>query len=682
METSLITIEDMDYLVSQSSDNMNMILSGMTALLDENNEKAEMLGSQTWFQRMSRTITGKNKMTQAEIQQNHDKINLYVTQAMAELFERNCIDQQIMTSLGTRLNELYADHIQLKQMLGAFADKLSQKIVSIDNFHMLETEIEQGVFDGLMPVAAMCKVLSQLDIRTLNDARKLDILERSLQERGILSDGSVKISEYLTGLLNTSESEIGVIYMELGTQQDNFIANIFKQVIENYHFLPATVKMMKKKELVMESVIQQNQLDDSVELALGDIYHEFLDAKVIAAPKIELQKSGSADSGEISNELHDGVEAFLKCNKEGIENLLEPLAEQEDGLALYLMSFFDYLQTDVRGKDFLERGHIAGNPMASIRYAKRCQDKGKANKIVKDNIGRLKDMALQGDMFAQYEYALLFSERSKFTIEQEEGVDTRELLQASAEQGFWVAIYQLADRYRCGIDGETDNEKAFKLFSKLNQMKVLPGITALAEFYMKGCFVEKNEEKAVKLYERAIECGYSSAKVDLAWCYQYGLGVYKDLEKARGMYGDYLDDIPGFYENAFGSLEVKSVRNISKAHTATYQIYLLDVEEDDEICAFTNLQISAKCGNPQALYEYAKYASAEDEDDYAEMYPDDPCSGVADWIPYDLELAQYCLEEAKKYTNDEKLLSSIGWLEVKITFKDAKNTFNNFRNLF
>ena len=153
METNLITMEDMDYLAGQSADSMNMILSGMTALLDENNEKAEMLGSQTWFQRMSRTITGKNKMTQAEIQQNHDKINMYVTQAMAELFERNYIDQQIIMSLGTRLNELYADHIQLKQMLGAFADKLNQKIVSIDSFHMLETEIEQGVYDGLMPVS-------------------------------------------------------------------------------------------------------------------------------------------------------------------------------------------------------------------------------------------------------------------------------------------------------------------------------------------------------------------------------------------------------------------------------------------------------------------------------------------------------------------------------------------------
>lgn len=228
MDTSLITMEDIEYLAGQSVDNMNVILASMTALMDENNQKTSMLETQTWFQRMSRTISGKNKMTQAEIQQNHDKINLYLSQALSELYDRSCIDQQIIMSLGTRLNELYADHIQLKQMLGAFVDRLNQKIISIDNFHMLETEIEQGVYDGLMPISAMCKVLSQLDTRTLNDSRKMDILERSLREKGIISEQPAAISEYLMALLDTSDREIGIIYMELETLGDNVIAVILR----------------------------------------------------------------------------------------------------------------------------------------------------------------------------------------------------------------------------------------------------------------------------------------------------------------------------------------------------------------------------------------------------------------------------------------------------------------------
>ena len=68
-----------------------------------------------------------------------------MSQAIAELYNRNCIDHQVMLSLGTQLNEIYIDHLQLKNMLGSFVSKLNEKIDSIDNFHMLITEIEQGV---------------------------------------------------------------------------------------------------------------------------------------------------------------------------------------------------------------------------------------------------------------------------------------------------------------------------------------------------------------------------------------------------------------------------------------------------------------------------------------------------------------------------------------------------------
>ena len=139
-------IEDVNYLCQQSSGRINIILSGMIALMNDTDGKVAMLESQKWFQRMVKTVTGKNKLTQDEIQKNHDKLNAYMSQAIAELYNRNCIDHQVMLSLGTQLNEIYIDHLQLKNMLGSFVSKLNEKIDSIDNFHMLITEIEQGVY--------------------------------------------------------------------------------------------------------------------------------------------------------------------------------------------------------------------------------------------------------------------------------------------------------------------------------------------------------------------------------------------------------------------------------------------------------------------------------------------------------------------------------------------------------
>ena len=85
-------IEDVNYLCQQSSGRINIILSGMIALMNDTDGKVAMLESQKWFQRMVKTVTGKNKLTQDEIQKNHDKLNAYMSQAIAELYNRNCIE--------------------------------------------------------------------------------------------------------------------------------------------------------------------------------------------------------------------------------------------------------------------------------------------------------------------------------------------------------------------------------------------------------------------------------------------------------------------------------------------------------------------------------------------------------------------------------------------------------------
>lgn len=687
MDTSLITMEDIEYLAGQSVDNMNVILASMTALMDENNQKTSMLETQTWFQRMSRTISGKNKMTQAEIQQNHDKINLYLSQALSELYDRSCIDQQIIMSLGTRLNELYADHIQLKQMLGAFVDRLNQKIISIDNFHMLETEIEQGVYDGLMPISAMCKVLSQLDTRTLNDSRKMDILERSLREKGIISEQPAAISEYLMALLDTSDREIGIIYMELETLGDNVIAVIFKNVIENYHFLSGLSRKIRKKEEVAKKVIQENQLDDSVELSLEDIYHELLEAKVTTVPRIEVQEAEAVEIVARSDELQRGIDAFLKYSVDEAYEILKPLNE---GFAKYLISFL--CDEIVFGTDAstscLEEGYILGDLFASVRYAKRCSDETKAMAIIQENIEELKRLAIHGDLFAQYEYAVLCSESSLFKIPHDE-VNVRELLQKAIDQGFWMAKRQLARRYHYGIDGDVDYEKAFRMLYDLDKIGMNHATIELAHFYMLGLYVEQNKTTAVKLFEKAAQTT-PEAKYNLALCYELGDGVYKDIEKATDLYVECITEVAGdifsdIMNNLFGGHFVMNpIKPRNGANTAAYKLYLLHKNESD---AAFYLCISAKCGHPYALYKCAKFYLTDGEYDYLETFPDDQYLDLASTLfSYDIETAKYCLAEAKKYTKDEDLLGDIELLELKMSIGEVKDVFTNIsssiKNLF
>lgn len=198
---NVISPEDINYLSQQSTGRLNMILSGMTSLMSDTDSKVSAMESQNWFLRMIKTVTGKNKLTQQEIQQNHDKLSAYMAEAVAELYNRNCIDEKVMISLGMQLNEIYAEQLQLKQMLGAFVSKLNQKIDSIDNFHMLVTEIEQGVYSDYRPIVSVCSILSQIDSRMLQDSRKLEILRRSLGN--LLSYDEVSICDYLLDIMET-----------------------------------------------------------------------------------------------------------------------------------------------------------------------------------------------------------------------------------------------------------------------------------------------------------------------------------------------------------------------------------------------------------------------------------------------------------------------------------------------
>ncbi len=59
---------DVSYFAQQPPDQLQWIISGMTALMQDTEGKAEAMQSQSWFQRMVRTVTGRNKLTLNEIQ--------------------------------------------------------------------------------------------------------------------------------------------------------------------------------------------------------------------------------------------------------------------------------------------------------------------------------------------------------------------------------------------------------------------------------------------------------------------------------------------------------------------------------------------------------------------------------------------------------------------------------------
>ncbi len=284
-----------------------MIVGQMTSLMEaiadtkhDTDARVAKLQNQGWFKRLWNTITGKNKATKEEIRRNQDKIVGYISQAVAKLFELGLIEMKAIQSLGNRINQVYAqlteyynEQLQMKaqiteiqkiqkqtiQALGEIASKLDEKIESVDNYHLLRAEIEQGKYKNKSRLHSICSVLSQLDQRTINDERKIEILKVDLQRLNIAPAQSVAIKEYLSEILSLSDEEIGIIYLELCNYKDSFPANIIVETIEEYHFLSRLEKMSKRKKAVIDNILDNHDIEGNTVFTYSDLFESFIEYK-------------------------------------------------------------------------------------------------------------------------------------------------------------------------------------------------------------------------------------------------------------------------------------------------------------------------------------------------------------------------------------------------------------------
>ena len=600
METNIITQEDLNFLAQQSAGKLNMILSGMTALMRDTDNKVEMLESQTWFQRMARTITGRNKMTQQEIQRNHDKINAYMTEAMTELYKQNCIDRQIMMSLGNQLNEIYAEHLQLKQMLGVFVTKLNEKIESVDNFHMLNTEIEQGVYSSCSSLVGICKILSQMDKRCVQDTRKLEIIKRSMIAKNIINANEYTLADYLKQITEIPMDEIGVIYVEIGTIRGNFMANIILSIIENYHFLPDMARKLKNKNAVIEDVILQEKLEPTISLTVEDIYQEFINSKIDMV-------NGLLPISEIQydTKMQEAVELFLDYKLDEAFEIFKTLAEKGNGRAMYFMGEYyaqpygKVMKDSALAREWRIKGKDAGDVLAFLNVAYSYpKDSTEREQIFNQIFEQVLQLAENGDVFAQNEIADMYGFGYGIHVDKEK---RKKWLNKSAEQGYWRSLGKLGDYYW----DEENYEEALKWY-RIGAEKNDPFCqNAIGNCYHNGFGVARDFVESVRWYEKAVEQNYIWALSNLGNMYRNGRGVAKDSYKAIEL-----------YQRAY------EIGNAEAANWIGVMYYNGDGVPEDNEKEFLWIKRSAELGYAQAQCNLGNcyYAGRGVEQNYEEAY--------------------------------------------------------------
>lgn len=535
MKMNIVSQEDYKYYAEQSAGNLNLIIAGMTALMNDTDNRVSAMESQGWFKRMIKTVIGSNKVTKVEIQKNYEKLNAYMAEAISELVNQNMLDREIMMSLGTQLNEIYAEHLQLKQMLGQFVNKLNQKIESIDNFHIINTEIEQGVFSGDNNILNMCKIVSQIDYRSISDERKMEILERSMVIQGILSNNQISLMEFLSEVVNIDMEDIGLIYMEVSGLQQSFIARLMTKVFESYHFLSDFEKQFKDKKSIVESIIKNENLNEDICLSFKDIYNNLIENKkeslCSAVVKIEqIVKSEEKKSTKETQQLERAVNLFLNYDLEQAFEYFKVLSEKGNSRAMYFMGEYYYHGfTPVKedkdiARKWREKGKDAKDILCSINTAySYSRDTKEREYIFETYFDELEELALNGDVFALNELSDLYRNGYGCIKDEDKAI---EYLEKSSS--YWRSAEKLSNDYcrkgKC--------EKAINLFNQTANLGIAQGQENLGLCLQCDKNVHKNEKEGFRWIEKASSQNLASAHNYLGLCLLNGKGTSENYTSA------------------------------------------------------------------------------------------------------------------------------------------------------
>ena len=524
MESSILSQSDINYYMQQSKGKLNMIICGMTELLSDNDRKIEMLETQTWYQRMARTLTGRNKMTKREIERNHEKINAYISQAITELYKQNCLDREIIMDLGSRLNDLAAAHLQIKQVMGAFIAKLNEKIESVDNFHLLMEEIELGFFQKEQAMASLFKMIPFIDRRIALDQRKLMILQRNLENQGFFLEEEKKLEIYLMEVMNIPSEDIGALYLDLKVIQENKNARAILYVIEHYHFLSESEQKVENREDIARQAVKSVQESRTMRWTTKKLFLNLLKSKAIRATfelakdydegrgievdsskAVELYKE-AAEQGHVGAQCNLGVSYYLgkgvEEDKEEAVKWYRKAAEQGQANAQYNLGDCYYLGRGVEEDE-----------EEAVKWYRKAAEQGQAN--AQNRLGDCYDLG------------------KGVEEDKEEAV---KWYRKAAEQGYAKAQCNLGISYCLGRGVEEDEEKAVKWYRKAAEQGHVGAQCSLGVCYEYGRGVEEDEEEAVKWYQKAAEQGLASAQYNLGICYDYGKGVEEDKEEAVKWY--------------------------------------------------------------------------------------------------------------------------------------------------
>lgn len=191
-------------------------------------------------------ITGKNKRTNASIQDDISDIILQLTQLMWEMEKEIRIDRQLTTDLERRTNIIYEDSLQTKKQLLDFFD-MQRNIREYELLLLIKTNIEFNEYKSKSRIERVLRIAH--DIRRNGSLNKdnRDLLIRFLISKKIVTNKNIFAKseikrfvpvamgkEDMTDLLSISSVRVEPLKMLVEKHDRLRLSDLLKMTKENY----------------------------------------------------------------------------------------------------------------------------------------------------------------------------------------------------------------------------------------------------------------------------------------------------------------------------------------------------------------------------------------------------------------------------------------------------------------
>lgn len=305
------------------------IIAGMTAVINGNQEALELMKNQKWFERIWYTLTGKNKATVEDMKKKRDLLTKYTVLLMKKILEMISGNTRMITDLYRSLdivcstNERIANDIN---ELVDLAEMLNAKIVSLDNYNNIITDIQNGKYDKTTPFLSLIDIMSALDERTARDPDRIKRIRETLEHNGFDFTTTVDALQLSEQVFSISENKVGSIYLlcQKLSYQSMFL-NYVCHLIENYFYRSLTDRAIVRSDgSAVRRALMCSGLTENAECNMDNLYFDVKEA----LPNNTIARTGNSDAKSEKSEANDlsgirvGIIGKAGAGKKTLCNLL------------------------------------------------------------------------------------------------------------------------------------------------------------------------------------------------------------------------------------------------------------------------------------------------------------------------------------------------------------------------